>query len=102
MNLTREAVFDFLSDGEESRCFHADPTGERALAAAEVVRRNFRTRYLTRRVTKKQAMEQLQELKPRLRSAIWEPHNMLEILSAEDEHPLAVKPVRKKRKSILI
>jgi hypothetical protein len=102
MNLTREAVFDFLSDREESRCFHSDPTGERALAAAEVVRRNFRTRYLTRKITKKQAMEQLQELKPRLRSAIWEPHNVLEILSAEDEHPLAIKTVRKKRGSVLI
>ncbi len=102
MALTREALFDFLSEQEESRCFRADPTGEQALAAAEVVRRNFRTRYLTRKITKKQALEQLKELKPRLRSAIWEPHNLLEILSAEDEQPLALKRVRKKRGPILI
>lgn len=102
ISLAREAVFDFLSDIEDSRTFQADPTGERALAAAETVRRNFRTRFLTRKITKKQAAEQLRELKPRLRSAIWEPHRLLEILSAEDEHPVALKPVRKKRKPVLI
>jgi Zinc dependent phospholipase C len=102
MNLTREAVFDFLSDLENSRAFLADPTGERALAAAETVRKNFRTRYLTRKITKKQATEQLRELKPRLKNAIWEPEKLLELLSAEDEHPLALKTVRKKRESVLI
>ena len=102
MNLTREAVFDFLSGEEKSHAFLADPTGERALAAAETVRRNFRTRYLTRKITKKQAAEQLRELKPRLRSAIWEPEKLLEILSAEDEHPVALKTVRKKRGPVLI
>ncbi len=102
MELTREAVFDFLSNLEESRAFLADPTGERALAAAETVRKNFRTRYLTRKITRKQATEQLRELKPRLRSAIWQPENLLEILSAEDEQSVALKPVRKKRGSVLI
>jgi hypothetical protein len=102
MNLTREAVFDFLSHQEESRTFLSDPTGERALAAAETVRRNFRTRYLTRKITKKEATEQLRELKPRLRSAIWEPEKLLEILSAEDEQSIALKPVRKKRGAVLI
>ncbi len=102
MTLTREAVLDFLSNQEESRTFLSDPTGERALAAAETVRRNFRTRYLTRKITKKEATEQLRELKPRLRSAIWEPEKLLEILSAEDEHPIALKPVRKKRGQLLI
>jgi Zinc dependent phospholipase C len=102
MELAREAVFDFLSNMEESRAFLADPTGERALAAAETVRKNFRTRYLTRKITRKQATEQLKELKPRLRSAIWQPENLLEILSAEDEQSVALKPVRKKRGSVLI
>ena len=102
MTLAREALFDFLSHGEGSRTFLADPTGERALAAAETVRRNFRTRYLTRKITRKQATEQLRELKPRLRSAIWEPEKLLEILSAEDEYPLALRPVRKKRGAVLI
>jgi len=102
MNLARDAVFDFLSEREQSRSFHADPTGERALAAAETVRRNFRTRYLTRKITRKQAAEQLLELKPRLRTAIWEPHKLLEILSAEDEHSIALKPVRKTRGAVLI
>ena len=49
-----------------------------------------------------QAMEQLEEMKPRLRDAIWEPHKLLEILSAEDKHPVAIRPARNKRGSILI
>lgn len=102
MNLAREAVFDFLANHDQARTFSADPTGERALAAAEIVRRNLRARYLTRKITRKEATEQLRELKPRLRSAIWEPHRLLEILSAEDEHPIVLKRARKKRGSVLI
>ena len=102
LSLARDAVFDFLANHDQSRTFRADPTGERALAAAEIVRRNLRARYLTRKLSKKQATEQLQELKPRLRSAIWEPQRLLEILSAEDENPVAVKRVRKKRGPVLI
>lgn len=102
MELARDAVFDFLSHQEASRAFQADPTGERALTTAEAVRRNLRTRYLTRKITRKQATEQLKELKPRLRSAIWEPHKLLEILSTEGEHPAILKPIRKKRGSVLI
>ena len=102
LKLAREAVFDFLSEGDGSRTYRADPTGERALAAAETVRKNFRTRYLTRKMTRKEAAEQLRELKPRLKSAIWEPERLLEILSAEDEHPLALKRVRRKRVPFLI
>jgi hypothetical protein len=102
MLLAREAVFDFLSDRENSPVFLADPTGERALAAAEMVRKNFRTLYLTRKVTRKQALAQIAEMKPRLRDAISEPHKLLEILSAEDEHPVHKRSARHKRGSILI
>jgi hypothetical protein len=102
MLLAKEAVFDFLSDHEESRVFRADPTGERALAAAEMVRKNFRALYLTRKVTRKQALALIAEMKPRLRDAISEPHKLLEILSAEDGHPVHKRPARHKRGSILI
>ena len=102
MLLAQEAVFDFLAGREDSTVFLADPTGERALAAAEMVRKNFRTLYLTRKVTRKQALAQIAEMKPRLRDAISEPHKLLEILSSEDKHPVHKRPARQKRGSILI
>ena len=102
MKLAREAVFDLLANGNDSRTFATDPTGERALATAELVRKNYRTLYLTRKVTRKQALAQIAEMKPRLRDGITKPDRLLEILSAEDEHPAPVRPARKQRGSILI
>ena len=67
-----------------------------------MVRKNFRTLYLTRKVTRKQALAQIAEMKPRLRDAISEPHKLLEILSAENEHPVPARTARHKRGSILI
>ncbi len=83
MLLARDAVFDFLNNGEDSRYFRADPTGERALQAAEMVRKNLRLLYRSGKITKAQALEQLVELKGRLRAAICSPEQLLEILSAE-------------------
>lgn len=82
MALAQEAVFDFLQNLEASRSFRADPTGERALAAAEVVRKNLRFLYRSGKLTKGQALEQLDEMKPKLKEAICEPTRLLEILSA--------------------
>jgi hypothetical protein len=83
MGLAQEAVFDFLNEMEESRYFHADPTGERALVTAEAVRKNLRLLYRSGKLTKEQALEQLDEMKGKLRQAIWEPEQLLQILSTE-------------------
>ncbi|RII26736.1 MAG: hypothetical protein CXR31_10030 [Geobacter sp.] len=83
MGLAREAVFDFLNEMEESRYFRADPTGERALVTAEAVRKNLRLLYRSGKLTKEQALEQLDEMKGKLREAIWEPEQLLQILSTE-------------------
>ena len=83
MGLAQEAVFDFLNGMEESRYFHADPTGERALVTAEAVRKNLRLLYRSGKLTKEQALEQLDEMKGKLREAIWEPEHLLQILSTE-------------------
>ena len=101
-NERAKKVFDLLANGNDSRTFATDPTGERALATAELVRKNYRTLYLTRKVTRKQALAQIAEMKPRLRDGITKPDRLLEILSAEDEHPVLVRPARKQRGSILI
>jgi len=83
MALTEEAVFDILNNMETSRFFKADPTGERALQTAEVVRKNLRLLYTTGKLTKAQAMAQLEEMKGKLRQAICAPERLLEILSTE-------------------
>jgi hypothetical protein len=76
-------VFDFLNGMEESRYFQADPTGERALQSAEMVRKNLRLLYRSGKITKSQALEQLREIKGRLRKAICAPEQLLQILSTE-------------------
>jgi hypothetical protein len=81
MQLTRDAVFDFLTHGDQSRYYHADPTGERALQAAEGVRHNLRLLYRSGKVTKAQAFGQLDEIKADLRSAICAPERIAHILS---------------------
>lgn len=81
MQLAQEAVYDFLNHDEESRFYRADPTGERALAAAEAVRKNLRLLYRSGKITKPQAYTELAELKIKLREAICEPELLQQILS---------------------
>jgi hypothetical protein len=83
MGLAQEAVFDYLNSMSNSRFSLADPTGERALAAAEAVRKNFRLLYRSGKLTKTQAQEELDGIKLKLRSAICAPERLLEILSTE-------------------
>jgi hypothetical protein len=81
MQLALEAVFDFLNNGENSRFYNADPTGEKALAAAEAVRKNLRLLYRTGKLTKPQAYAEVAELKGKLKEAICQPDLLLQILS---------------------
>ena len=83
MELAQEAVFDLLNGMENSRYFHADPTGERALMTAEAVRKNLRLLYRSGKLTKVQAQEELEGIKSKLREAICSPERLLQILSTE-------------------
>ena len=83
MTLAEEAVFSFLNGFEESSFFKADPTGERALATAEAVRKYLRLLYHSGKITKQQANEQLDEIKGKLREAICRPELLMQILSTE-------------------
>lgn len=85
-SLSEEAVLDFLSYGEKSRYFLADPTGERALATAEAVRKNLRILYKSGKISREQAFGQLEEMKPRLRQAICAPAMLQQL------HPVMRKP----------
>ncbi len=81
--MAEEAVFDFLNGLERSRYFKADPTGEMALKTAQAVRKNLRLLYRSGKINRAQAMEQLDEMKGKLREAICSPHLLLEIQSAK-------------------
>ncbi len=81
LDLAEDAVFDFLNRLEESRYFQADPTGERALATAEAVRKNLRLLYNAGKIAKDDAVTQVDTMRKRLREAIWEPEKLLQILS---------------------
>lgn len=83
MNMALDAVFDSLDKMENSLYFVADPTGERALATAEAVRKNLRLLYRSGKLTKAQAQEQVEELKGKLRAAVCAPERLLRILSTE-------------------
>lgn len=83
--LSEEAVFDYLNNREKSRYFFADPTGERALATAEIVRKNLRILYKSGKITRLQAIAQLEELKPKLRQSICAPALLQQIHPTDQE-----------------
>jgi hypothetical protein len=90
--LSEEAVFDYLNNREKSRYFLADPTGERALATAEILRKNLRILYKSGKITKLQAFAQLEELKPKLRQSICAPALLQQIHPTDQEHKSYLRP----------
>ena len=79
LQLTMEAVFRFLQQPKDSKLLQADPTGERALAMAEAVRKNLRLLYKNGRMTKAEGVEQVELLKIKLRQALDNPELLEEI-----------------------
>jgi hypothetical protein len=90
--LCEEAVFDFLNNGEKSRYYLADPTGERALATAEILRKNLRILYKSGKITKLQAFAQLEELKPKLRQSICAPALLQQIHPSDHDRKSYLLP----------
>jgi hypothetical protein len=82
-SLSEDAVIDFLNSMEKSRYFLADPTGERSLATAETVRKNLRILYKSGKISRAQALEQLESIKPKLRQAICAPSLLQQIYPME-------------------
>jgi len=81
VGLSTDAVFSILADGDDSPWLKADPTGERALAAAETVRKNLRILYQSGKISRADAQRELEELRMKLRSAIRQPEQIRQILS---------------------
>jgi hypothetical protein len=73
MKLTVDAVQDFLQHPRDSELLLGDPTGERALAAAEALRKNLRLLYRSGKITKNEGMEQVEQIRGTLRQALLKP-----------------------------
>ena len=52
MKLAEEAVYGFLQNPRDAEILLADPTGEKALAMAEAVRKNLRLLYRSGKLTR--------------------------------------------------
>ncbi|MRR53005.1 MAG: hypothetical protein EG822_00650 [Deltaproteobacteria bacterium] len=90
--LSEEAAFDYLNQREKSRYFLADPTGERALATAEIIRKNLRILYKSGKITKLQAFAQLEDLKPKLRQSICAPALLQQLHPTDHERKTYLVP----------
>ncbi|HIJ81970.1 MAG TPA: zinc dependent phospholipase C family protein [Desulfuromonadales bacterium] len=79
LQLTGDAVTDFMQHQEKSRYFRADPTGEKALAAADALRKNLRLLYKSGRMTRAEGFEQVESLKIALRKSLDTPALLKEL-----------------------
>lgn len=82
LGLAREATLSLLTDLEGSRYLDADPTGERAIGAARMIRRNLRLLWMDGKLTDREMDAILAQLRLRLREAICQPDELLALLSA--------------------
>lgn len=89
LRLIEEGVLDFLQHPDESDLLLADPTGERALAMAEAVRKNLRLLYKSGRMTKTEGLDQVEALKKNLRLALHKPELLGELHSGHEGNKVA-------------
>jgi hypothetical protein len=79
--LTGEATLSLLQDPDNSPFRSADPTGERALNAAAMIRKNLHTLWLDGKLRESDVDEMLATIKIRLREGICQPDDLLTLLS---------------------
>lgn len=77
--LLNHAVADFLQKQQKSKFFLADPTGNRALTAADAVRKNLRMLYKSGRISKEEGLEQLENVRSKLKDALHKPELLEEL-----------------------
>ena len=71
-----------MQDPVNSPYRSADPTGERALNSANMIRKNLNTLWLDGKLRERDADEMLAVIKTRLREGICRPDDLLVLLSA--------------------
>jgi hypothetical protein len=73
MSLAREAMVDFLHNPDDSRFLKVDPTGERALAVADALRKNLKLRLKSGFMSKEEGFEEVEAIRGTLRAALHNP-----------------------------
>jgi hypothetical protein len=81
LDLTSTATLSLLQDLDSSPFRSADPTGERALSTANMIRKNLHTLWLDGRLRESDADEMLGVIKARLKEGICQPDDLLNLLS---------------------
>lgn len=81
LRLTEDAVFDLLRNSHGAQILKVDPTGERALATAEALRKNLRLLYKSGRLTKPEGLEQVEAVRKKLLKALHKPALLEELHS---------------------
>ncbi|MDD2364719.1 MAG: zinc dependent phospholipase C family protein [Desulfuromonadaceae bacterium] len=73
MELARGAMLEFLGDPDNSRFLRVDPTGEKALAAADILRKSLRLRYKSGLMSKLEGFEEVKGIRSTLRGSLHNP-----------------------------
>ncbi len=73
MNLAMEAILDFLQNPDDSRFLKVDPRGEKALAAADTLRRALRIRLKSGFMSKAEGFEEVEAIRSTLRKSLHKP-----------------------------
>ncbi|MGW8311697.1 MAG: zinc dependent phospholipase C family protein [Desulfuromonadales bacterium] len=81
LELTSKATLSILQDMDNSPFFNADPTGERALNAASMIRKNLHALWLDGKLREGDANQMLAVIKTRLKEGICQPDELLTLLS---------------------
>ena len=82
LGLTSEATLSILQNLDNSPYRSADPTGERALNAAGMIRKNMHTLWLDGKLRESDVDEMFAVIKVRLKEGICQPDDLLTLLSA--------------------
>ena len=79
--MTTAATLSFLQDIENSPFCKADPTGEQAINAANMIRKNLHSLWLDGKLRESDAEVILSVIKTRLKESICQPDELLTLLS---------------------
>lgn len=82
LTMTSTATLSYLQDIKNSPYCNADPTGERALNAAKMIRKNLHSLWLDGKLHESDAEDMLVLMKTRLKEGICRPEDLLNLLSS--------------------
>ncbi len=81
LGLTNKATLSLLQDVDNSPFRNADPTGERAINTANMIRKNLHTLWLDGRLRESDTDQMFAVIKARLKEGICQPDDLLTLLS---------------------